>query len=283
MNILITGSSGYVGSSFINTFKEKYNFVNFSLLQDNMDELQIEDIDTVLHCAALVHQKVAYDYEKYDDVNVKYPIALAKKAKEAGVKQFVFISTIAVYGEGKETIDENTECNPLTPYGKSKLVAERELEELGNQDFIVSIIRPPMVYGKDAPGNMSSLISLVKKVSILPFGKIDNKRSFVYIDNLTYLVNKVIEKKQSGTFLASDNESLGTTRLIELIAKYQQKKVWLLKIPFFDSLLKTLKPSLYKRLFGNLEVDNHHTKEVLELKNPYTAEEGIRKMVEGTG
>ena len=283
MNILITGSSGYIGSSFINTFREKYNFVNFSLLQDNMDELQIEDIDTVLHCAALVHQKVAYDYEKYDDVNVKYPIALAKKAKEAGVKQFVFISTIAVYGEGKETIDENTECNPLTPYGKSKLVAERELEELGNQDFIVSIIRPPMVYGKDAPGNMSSLISLVKKVSILPFGKIDNKRSFVYIDNLTYLVNKVIEKKQSGTFLASDNESLGTTRLIELIAKYQHKKVWLLKIPFFDSLLKTLKPSLYKRLFGNLEVDNHHTKEVLELKNPYTAEEGIRKMVEGTG
>ncbi len=124
---------------------------------------------------------------------------------------------------------------------------------------------------------------MVKKVSILPFGKIDNKRSFVYIDNLTYLVNKVIEKKQSGTFLASDNESLGTTRLIELIAKYQHKKVWLLKIPFFDSLLKTLKPSLYKRLFGNLEVDNHHTKEVLELKNPYTAEEGIRKMVEGTG
>ncbi len=283
MNILITGSSGYVGSSFINTFKEKYNFVNFSLLQDNMDELQIEDIDTVLHCAALVHQKTAYDYEKYDDVNVKYPIALAKKAKEAGVKQFVFISTIAVYEEGKEMIDENTECNPLTPYGRSKLEAEKQLEELNDKDFTVSIIRPPMVYGKDAPGNISSLISLVNKVSILPFGKIDNKRSFVYIDNLTYLVNRVIEKKQSGIFLASDDESMSTTKLIELIAKYQQKKVWLLKIPFFDSLLKTLKPSLYKRLFGNLEVDNHHTKEVLELKNPYTAEEGIRKMVEGTG
>jgi len=188
MNILITGSSGYVGSSFINTFKEKYNFVNFSLLHDNIDELQIEDIDTVLHCAALVHQKTVYDYEKYDDVNVKYPVTLAKKAKEAGVKQFIFISTIAVYGEGNETIDENTECNPLTPYGKSKLVAERELEELSDQNFIVSIIRPPMVYGKDAPGNIASLIRLVKKVSILPFGKIDNERSFVSIDNLIYLI-----------------------------------------------------------------------------------------------
>jgi len=279
MNILMTGSSGYVGSSFINTFKEKYHFINFSLLRDNMDEFQIEDIDTVLHCAALVHQKRAYDYEKYYDINARYPVNLAKKAKEAGVKQFIFISTIAVYGEGKKEINEETVCSPITPYGKSKLAAERELIELGDQNFTVSIVRPPMVYGKNAPGNIASLISLVQRVPVLPFGGIDNERSFVSIDNLTYLIDKIIERKKNGIFLAADDEPLSTTRLIELIAKYQHKKVWLLRIPYFESLLKRLKPSLHKRLYESLKVNNYKTQTTLGYKNKVDVEEGIRKML----
>lgn len=279
MKILITGSSGYIGSSFMHTFKDKYNFMRFSLLQDSLDHLQINGIDIVLHCAALVHQKAEHGYEKYYDVNANYPLALAKKAKEGGVKQFVFISTIAVYGEDKESINENTECNPLTPYGKSKLAAERELEELCDQNFIVSIVRPPMVYGKDAPGNIVSLIKLVNKVPILPFGKINNERSFVSINNLIYLIDKTIEQKKSGTYLASDDDPISTTRLIELIAIYQQKKVWLLKIPYFEQLLKILKPSLHKRLYENLRVDNSWTKTVLGFENKVSTEEGIRKML----
>jgi UDP-glucose 4-epimerase len=254
--------------------------VKFSLLQESLDNLQIDKIDIVLHCAALVHQKTAYDYEKYDNINVKYPVTLAKKAKGAGVKQFVFISTIAVYGEGKETLDEGTECNPLTPYGKSKLAAERELESLNDQDFTVSIVRPPMVYGKNAPGNIASLISLVKKVPVLPFGKIDNERSFVYIDNLIYLIDRIIEKRKNGIFLAGDNEPISTTKLIELIARYQQKRVRLLHIPYFEYLLKILKPSLHKRLYGSLKVDNRWTKTVLGFENRVSTEEGIRKMLE---
>jgi UDP-glucose 4-epimerase len=280
MNILITGSSGYIGSHFTKAFADKYNFVKFSLLQESLDNLQIDKIDIVLHCAALVHQKTAYDYEKYENINVKYPVALAKKAKRAGVKQFVFISTIAVYGEGKETLDEGTECNPLTLYGKSKLAAERELESLNDQDFTVSIVRPPMVYGKNAPGNIASLISLVKKVPVLPFGKIDNERSFVYIDNLIYLIDRIIEKRKDGIFLACDNEPISTTKLIELIAKYQQKRVQLLHIPYFGHLLKILKPSLHKRLYGSLKVDNRWTKTVLGFENRVSTEEGIRKMLE---
>ncbi len=280
MNILITGSSGYIGSNFINVFENEYNFVKFSFLRDTLDDLNLNNINIVLHCAALVHQKAELNYEKYDDINVKYPTALAKKAKENGAKQFVFISTIAVYGEDDEIIDKNTACNPVSAYGKSKLEAERQLGELQDENFIVSIIRPSMVYGKDAPGNMASLIKLVEKVSILPFGKIDNKRSFVYIENLIYLINKAIERKQSGIFLASDDEPLSTTELIGLIAKYQQKKVWLFSIPLFQGILKTLKPSLYKKLYGSMEVDNRWTKEVLDFKNKISTKEGIRKMVE---
>lgn len=279
--IVITGGSGYIGSKFISAFEDKYDFLKFSLLQDSLDDLDINNVDIVLHCAALVHQKKEHDYEKYYDINVRYPINLAKKAKKNGVKHFVFISTIAVYGEKERIIDENTSCNPVNPYGKSKLEAERQLGKLKDKNFIVSIIRLPMVYGKDAPGNIRSLINLVKKVPVLPFAKIDNRRSFVYIGNLIYMINKIIEKKIAGIFLASDDKSISTTYLIELIAKELGKKVFLVKIPFFESLLKVLKPSLHKKLYGRSEFNNSATKEVLQYKNPYSFEDGINYMIHG--
>ncbi len=281
MDILVTGSSGYIGSNFINVFENKYNFFKFSLQENDIDTLNLKNIDIILHCAALVHQKIEYDYKTYYDVNVQYPIILAKKAKENGVKQFIFISTIAVYGEEKEEINKKTACTPITPYGKSKLEAEKQLKELSDENFVVSIIRPPMVYGEDAPGNIRSLINLVKKVPVLPFSGITNKRSFIYIGNLIYLIDKIIEKKIDGVFLASDDTSISTTYLIELIAKELNKKVFLVKIPFFESLLKVLKPSLHKRLYESLEVDNSAAKEVLNYKNPYSVEDGINYMIHG--
>lgn len=279
--ILVTGSNGYLGSSFIEQFKNKYSFVNFSLLTQKLTDIDFSDVGAVLHCAALVHQKQEHSYEKYHEVNVEYPVDLAKLAKANGVRQFVFISTIAVYGEDEKVLSENSVCNPVTHYGKSKLEAEKQLMELNDEDFILSTIRPPMVYGKDAPGNIDSLVKLVKKVPIVPLGGIDNKRSFVFIQNLCHLVDMVISQEQAGVFLASDDEPLSTTRLIELIAKSLDKKIYLIRVPFFESLLKLLKPSFHKRLYGSLEVDNSLTKESLNLTNPYSVEEGIELMLNG--
>ena len=281
--ILVTGSNGYVGNSFINQYKNKYSFEKFSLLNENLESISFNCIDIVVHCAALVHQKVEHPYEKYHEINVEYPVKLAKLAKENGVKQFVFISTIAVYGEDLEKLNENTICNPITPYGKSKLEAEKQLLELNNEDFVVSIIRPPMVYGKNAPGNIDSLIKLVKKLPIIPLGKIENKRSFISIQNLCHIIDEIISKQKSGVFLTSDDEPISTTKLCELISKNLDKKIYLVKIPFFESLMKILKPSFHKRLYGSLEVDNSITKEKLNLKNPYSVEEGIRLMLHPKG
>lgn len=279
--ILVTGSSGYLGSSFIKQYQDKYQFDTFSLLTKKIKDINFSGVDVVLHCAALVHQKTQQPYEKYHEINVEYPVTLAKLAKQNGVKQFVFISTIAVYGEELETLDENTTCKPITSYGKSKLEAEKQLLELNDDTFVVSIIRPPMVYGKDAPGNIESLVKLVKKVPIIPLGRINNKRSFVFVGNLCHLVDVVIEQEKSGVFLASDDEPLSTTRLIELIAKELNKKVYLLNVPFFETFLKLPKPSFHKRLYGSLEVDNSRTKERLNLKNPYSMGDGIRLMIHG--
>lgn len=279
-NILITGSNGYLGNSFVNLYKDIYTFEKFSLLNQKIEDINFSGVDVVLHCAALVHQKIKYSYEKYHEINVDYPVKLAKLSKQNGVKQFVFISTISIYGENTQKLDEDTTCEPITPYGKSKLEAEKQLLNLNNDRFMVSIIRSPMIYGKNAPGNIDNLVKLVKKLRILPLAKIENKRSFISIQNLCYLINEVIQQGKNGIFLASDDETISTSKLIELMAKNLEKKVYLIKIPFFESLLKILKPSFHKRLYGSLEINNTITKQKLNLKNPYSLEEGIILMID---
>ncbi|DAB31002.1 MAG TPA: epimerase [Sulfurimonas sp. UBA12504] len=281
MKILLTGSSGYVGKNFVMQYKNKYEFVQFSLQINTLESINFEGIETILHCAALVHQKIEYSYEKYYEINAEYPLRLAKAAKACGVKQFVFMSSIAVYGEGYSLLKEDTPCNPTTFYGKSKLKAEQELQKLEDEKFIVCIVRAPMVYGKEAPGNIAALINLVKKMSLLPFGQITNKRSFVYIKNLCQLIDVLVEKKKSGIFLASDDKPLSTTRLIELITQNLEKKVTLIKVPLFETLLKYIKPSLHKKLYENLEIDNSFTKDILNFKNRYMPEEGMHEMIQG--
>jgi len=278
--ILLTGASGFVGSYFIKKYKSKYNIKTFSFLHDDFKALHVEDVDTVFHLSALVHQMGGASASEYERVNVAQTLELAKKVQDLGVKHFVFMSTVKVYGEETESkYSENSVCNPEDEYGKSKLKAELELQKLESESFKVSIIRTPIVYGYGVKANIKSLVNLVNKVSLLPFGKIKNKRSMVYVGNLCHLVDVVIEQQKSGIFLASDDEPLSTSKLIELIAQGLHKKVYLIKIPFFETLLKLVKPSFHKRLYGSLEVDNTLTKEKLSLQNPYTVEEGIKLML----
>jgi nucleoside-diphosphate-sugar epimerase len=280
--LLITGSSGFIGSYFINKYKDKYDIKSFSFLKDDFKSLDCSGVDVVLHLSALVHQMGGASVDKYERVNVTQTLELARKAKESGVGHFVFMSTVKVYGEEtKSKYSEDSNCNPEDEYGKSKLKAELELQKLEDKDFKVSIVRTPIVYGYGVKANIKSLVNLVNKVPVLPFGKIENKRSMVYIGNLCHLVEVVITQKEAGVFLSSDDEPLSTSKLIELITKNLDKKIYLVKIPFFESLLKILKPSFHKRLYGSLEIDNTISREKLNLINPYSVEKGIRLMIKG--
>jgi nucleoside-diphosphate-sugar epimerase len=280
--LLITGSNGFVGNFFIKDYTNKYEIKKFSFLKDKINTLDCKDIDIVFHLSALVHQMGGASSEEYENVNVSQTLLLAKRAKESGVKQFVFMSTVKVYGEETNSkYTENTICNPEDEYGKSKLKAEKLLLELESENFKVSIIRTPIIYGYGVKANIKNLVNLVNKVSLLPFGKIENKRSMVYIGNLCHLVDEIITQQKAGIFLASDDEPLSTSKLIQLISKNLDKKIYLIRIPFFESLLKILKPSFHKRLYGSLEVDNSITKQKLNLSNPYSVEEGIRLMLKG--
>jgi len=279
--ILLTGASGYVGRNFFDAYKEKYQIQTFSLQKESLDDLDLFAIDTVLHCAALVHQKQPHPQEVYDHINRDYPYELASKAKRSGVKQFVFLSTIAVYGESKTFLTEDTPCKPFSPYGKSKLEAEQKLRSLEDENFTVSIIRPPMIYGKNAPGNIQTLVKLIKKTPLLPFGNIRNKRTFVYIDNLVQMIDTIIEQKASGTFLAGDTTPLSTSILIQLIAEAMDKKIILFKLPFLSIFLQKVKPSLHQKLYTDLIIENQKTLKKIHFSNPFTPQEGIQHMLHG--
>ena len=283
MTVLLTGSSGFLGTYFKNRYMDKYLIKTFSFLKDDLKSLHVSDVNVVVHLSALVHQMgLMPSASEYERVNVIQTLDLAKKAKESGVGQFIFMSTVKVYGEEtKEIYTESFTCKPEDEYGKSKLRAENGLLELEDENFKVSIIRTPIVYGKGVKANIKNLIKLIKKVPLLPFGDIKNKRSMVYIGNLCHLIDEVIKQKKSGVFLAADDQALSTTKLIDLIAKSLDKKIFLVTIPLFETFLKLLKPTFHKRLYGSLEVNNSETKQKLSLKNPFTVEEGIELMLQG--
>jgi UDP-glucose 4-epimerase len=276
--ILVTGSSGYLGSQFINLYKHLYDFKTFSLLKSSINLIKLDNIDCILHCAALVHQTKDLEYKDYYKVNVTYTLDLAKRAKSNGVNHFIFISSISVYDSSVKELNEMTEKQPSTFYGKSKLEAEVLLTELIDDEFKVSIIRSPMIYGKDAPGNILKLRKIVDKFPIIPLGGIENKRSFVFIKNLCFSINHIIIEESKGAFLICDNESISTTRLVTLLVQNSKRKKYIIKLPFFKVILALLKPNIYSKLCSDLVINNKKTLQNLNYKNPYSLEEGIKEV-----
>ena len=281
MNILLTGATGFIGSYFLLT-NQSYGITPFSFHYGEINNTDFANHDAIVHLGAFVHQMNDADPAEYEYINVIKTVELAKKAKKDGVKHFIFMSTVKVYGEESDTVyTEITPCHPQDDYGKSKLHAELELQKLNAEHFIVSIIRTPIVYGTGVKANIKNLIDLVCKVPILPFGNTKNCRSMVYVGNLCALIERVLEQRAKGIFLACDDTSLSTTEFIRKIADSMEKKRYLIDIPLFEKLLKYLKPSFYKRLFENLTVDNSLTKKQLNFSNPYSTDQGIWMMLHG--
>ncbi len=283
-SLLLTGANGFVGSYFKSKFADKYNIQTFSFLNDDFKSLHVEGVEVIIHLSALVHQMGGATKEDYEKVNVTQTLDLAKKAKEGGVKHFIFMSSIKVYGEETNVAySETSTCEPEDEYGKSKLKAENELRKLESDTFKVSTIRTPIVYGYEVKANIKNLIRLVQKVPVLPFGNIQNKRSMIYVGNLCFFMDAIIKKQMSGVFLVADERAVSTTELIELIAQALGKKVYLIQVPFFEGFLRLVKPSFHKRLFGSLEVDNHDTLTRLfgeaKASLPYSTEEGVKLMI----
>lgn len=280
MKLLLTGATGFIGSSFYADYREKFVIERFSFRED-LSTLSLRDIDTIVHLSALVHQMDGASEEAYDEINFKKTVSLAHKAKKAGVRQFIFMSSVKVYGEeSEEPYSEATPCHPKDPYGVSKLKAENALLVLQSDTFKISIIRTPLVYGEGVKANVLKLVELVDRYRVLPFGSINNKRSVIYVCNLTYLIAEIIKQEKNGVFLASDERPISTSNLIKYISKAFGKHYLLVSCFPLKAILRFIKPKIYQRLYANLYLDNRATKTLLSLQNPFSTEEGINKMVQ---
>lgn len=281
--ILITGANSFVGKNY-QQYSNNDTIDEVSLLEQEPEAINYKGYDAILHLVAIVHQTKAIPEEKYFYVNRDLAVRTAKAAKAAGVKQFVFLSTVKVYGAfnpEKGVWNEESVCEPEDGYGKSKYAAELALKELEDQHFTVSVIRTPLVYGQDVRSNMLSLIKLVERFPVLPLGKIENKRSFTSAQNLVAFIDRIIEKKASGVFIAKDEKDLSTTELVTLLSNYLDKRVRLIHIPeFLITLSKKVYPRVFDRLYGSFFLENEKTLKQLDFKPPLSIEEGLEKMIE---
>jgi nucleoside-diphosphate-sugar epimerase len=247
-----------------------------------LDEQQV-----VIHAAARAHvmkDEVADPLSEYRRVNVDGTLNLARQAAAAGVKRFIFISSIGVNGNSNiRPFTENDTPNPAECYARSKWEAEQGLWEIHRDSGMeVVIIRPPLVYGRGAPGNFGSLIRWVEKGVPLPLGAVKNQRSLVSLDNLVDLIIACLDHPAAANevFLAGDGEDLSTTELLRGVGKAMGKPARLIPVP--ESMLMagaTLlgKKAIAQRLLGSLQVDISKARELLGWEPPISVEEGLRR------
>lgn len=285
MKILVVGKGSYIGSN-IQAFLEKKNHKvkEFDILNNDLLEEDLRGIDVVIHVAAIVHRKDIHDYSIYYKVNVELPVSVAQKAKRNGVKQFIFLSSMAIYGEEKQLkgniIDEQTLCKPISHYAKSKLEAEHKLQGLEDQNFKIAIVRPANVYGKGCRGNyISGFCKVVKKLPVIPFAYANTKQGLIYIDNLCQLVYLIIEKRGQGVFPAQDNPPVSSLELMNELAKALGLKRKKSKI--FGWLFYIFRCKPVKKLFGGVAYDEKYAQTILGEYQIVSFEEAIQKTIKG--
>lgn len=281
MRILIVGKNSFIGKNFINysTFSK---IDEISIRTTKPEDINYSEYNVILYLTAIVHQKKQIPLNNYIEINTELPYKIAQFAKKKGVEHFIFMSTISVYGKLNQkdnSFNEFSTCNPTNHYGISKLKAENLLNSLNNNDFIVTNLRAPLVYGEYVKANMLNLIHLTNRFKILPFACINNKRSYIAIENLVEYIDSIIIKKQSGIVLACD-PPLSTTELVLQIAKNLNKKLILFHLPeFILNLGRKIKPSVFEKVFDSYVVNNKYSREKLEIKKRISTDMAIKKMI----
>lgn len=278
--ILITGKDSYIGLNFkkyLEQYPNDYYVEELDVRDDTWKNYDFSTFDVVYHVAGLAHSTPDESQrELYYRVNTDLTYEVALKAKESKVKQFIFMSSIIVYGSG--TIGEDrviTKDTTLTPdnfYGDSKKQAEIKIKPLEDENFKIVIIRPPMIYGPQSKGNYPLLAKFAKKTPIFPTLK--NQRSMLFLGNLMEFIKLMIDDEERGIFLPQNEEYVSSYELIKIISQINNHKIWFTGL--FNPFIRLLNKQVYiNKVFGNLTID----KELSRYKdnyNIYTLEESVR-------
>lgn len=268
--ILIVGACSYIGDSFksyIEQYQGKYTVseIDTKGLRPTTDIFV--GIDIVFCVVGIAHIKEnSKNRHLYFDINRDLVVAIARAAKEAGVKQFILLSSMSVYGLKTGYIRKNTKPHPVTAYGESKLQADEEIKRLASDNFRFVCLRAPIVYGHNCKGNYQTLRRFALKSPIFP--DYENQRSMIYIGNLCEFVKECIDLERQGLFFPQNAEYTNTSRMVELIAQEHGKKIKMTKV--FNLILKAVPIGLVKKVFGNL------TYELVDTVGKYGFEESIK-------
>ena len=254
--VLIAGEKSYIGCSLEGYIKSKadckeYQLDTVDMIGDGWRGLDLSEYDCIFFVAGIVHVGDRVPPEVYYKVNCDLPIEMAEKARVSGVKKFIFMSTMSIYGDDEGVIDDDFKIAPKSHYGISKYMAEQGLFELVCEGFEVFAIRPPRAYGKGCKGNYNTLAKFVKKYGVFPNFK--NERSMIYVDNLCCFIKKVIDGElPAGVWLPQNKEYVNTAEMARLIALANDKKVFMPRIfnPFIR-LAKKMNIEIVVKCFGS--------------------------------
>lgn len=283
--ILNTGAGSYVGESvrrYILSTSSDFEIDAVDTIGDNWKKADFSQYDVVFHVAGIAHVNADPKMEPlYYKVNRDLTIEIAKHAKAAGVKQFIFMSSQIVFHESKslkgEMLTLDTKENPNGFYGDSKLQAELGIKPLSDENFKVCILRPCMIYGPNAKGNFPRLIKLASKTPIFPCWH--NKRSMLYIDNLAEFVKQVINRQMEGTFYPQNREQADTVEIVRFFAKVTGHKIWITKLfnPFVWLGSFVLQP--FNKVFATYYYDPEMSKYDFDYQL-VSFEESLKRMAE---
>ncbi|TCI77914.1 NAD-dependent epimerase/dehydratase family protein [Exiguobacterium sp. SH0S1] len=257
IKVLITGADSYVGKAFKQWVEDRYSeriHVDTVGMRDGAwRERSFEGYDSILHVAGIAHVSMDKSMEDlYYKVNTDLTADVAAKAKQSGVKQFIFLSSMSVYGgtTTAKVITRDTVPNPTNFYGDSKLKAENKLAELADEAFVVANVRPPMIYGKGSKGNYVKLAGLAQKIPFFPSHQ--NKRSMIHIDNLSEFLALIILNGDSGTFHPQNADYVCTSDLVLMIASVHGNRVR--RLGLFNGVIDKLvdRNVTMNKLFGDL-------------------------------
>jgi len=295
MTILVTGATGFVGQNLTqlnqnfrcviragehHSFADSYTVSTIDASTDWSN--CFEGVDAIIHLAGLAHNK-SYTDAEYRAVNTDGTLRLALKATEAGVKRFVFVSSIGVNGTNSydSAFLPSDVADPHNSYAQSKHEAELGLWDISKQTGLeVVVVRPTLVYGPNAPGNFGMLTKLVNSIPFLPFGLANNRRDFISVGNLVDLLIVCAKHKNApgNIFLASENNTVSTRDFVNAIAAGQGRKVFQIPIPVSFMRLAGLvvgKSAMIEQLFGNLEVDSSNLKDILNWTPSYSMKDSM--------
>lgn len=284
--VLITGKNSYIGQSFKSYVEANYpseiQVDSISVRGDAWREYDFSRYDAVLHVAGIAHVSADPKMEtEYYKVNRDLTIAVAKLTKQSGVRQFVFMSSMIIYGEKRgidslTIIDRATKPEPIDFYGRSKLEADLGVQKLADDKFNVVSVRTPMVFGPQSKGNFPLLVKVAKVSPIFP--KINNQRSMIYINNLAEFLAKTILNNISGIYFPQNQEPLSTLAIVKIIRTQLHKP--LIVISLFNPLLRLLgrRFRVIDKVFGSktYQQDSSIPFNYLVVDN----EESIRRSVE---